>query len=69
MQQNIIEDFPIEIQNAYKNRGKYDDGWYPVGEKGFAFNAIGDYSHGYPVLCMMFDDVMGLDDTKDLIEN
>lgn len=68
IQQNILEEFPVEIQNAHGNRSQYEDGWYPVGEKGFAFNSTGDNPHGYPVLCMMFDDVMGLDDTKDLIE-
>lgn len=68
IQQNIIEIFPQEVQNAHANRVKYEDGWYPVSEKGFAFNAIGEQPNGYPVLCMMFDDVMGLDDTKDLIE-
>ncbi len=64
----ILDSFPIEIQNAYNSRGSYEDGWYPVSDKGFAFNAIGNYAHGFPILCMMFDDVMGLEDTKDLIE-
>lgn len=66
---NTVEAFPIEIQNAFNNKASYKDGWYPVSNKGFAFNAIGDYAHGFPVLCMMFDDVMGLEDTKDLIES
>lgn len=63
-----VEAFPVEIQKAYEKKNDHKDGWYPVSNKGFAFNAIGNYSHGFPVLCMMFDDVMGLEDTKDLIE-
>lgn len=65
---DMIETFPIEIQNAVEKKADYKEGWYPVSDKGFAFNAIGNYEHGYPVLSMMFDDVMGLEDTKDLIE-
>lgn len=61
-------DFPMEIQSAYASKSTYKDGWYPVSNKGFAFNAVGNHAHGFPVLCMMFDDVMGLEDTKDLIE-
>lgn len=68
IQQDMIEHYPQEIQTAYDKRAEYKDGLYPVSEKGFAFNALGDEPHGYPVLCMMFDDIMGLDDTKDLIE-
>lgn len=64
-----LDVFPIEIQEAYEQKVDYKDGWYQVSEKGFAFNAIGNYSHGFPVLCMMFDDIMGLEDTKDLFEN
>jgi len=62
--------FPVEIQTAYENISQYKEteGWYEVGDKGFAFNAIGNYTHGFPLLVMMFDDVMGLEDTKDLIE-
>ena len=65
---NTLDVFPVEIQNAFKNKGSHKDGWYQVSDKGFAFNVIGNYAHGFPVLCMMFDDVMGLEDTKDLIE-
>lgn len=66
-----IDVFPVEIQNAFNNKEKYKDNnfWYPVSDKGIAFNAIGNYAHGFPVLCFIFDDVMGLDDTKDLIES
>ncbi len=64
-----LELFPVEIQNAYAKIREYKDGWYQVSEKGFAFNALGNYAHGFPILCMMFDDIMGLEDTKDLIES
>lgn len=64
-----LDVFPLEIQNAYNNKGSYEGGWYPVSNKGFAFNAIGNHAHSFPVLCMMFDDIMGLEDTKDLIED
>lgn len=66
-----LEIMPVEIQEAYKNKEKYKDNeyWYTVSDKGFAFNGIGNYTHGFPLLCFMFDDVMGLEDTKDLIEN
>lgn len=66
-----VETLPVEIQTAYKNKEKYKDNdyWYTVSNKGFAFNGIGSYPHGFPLLCFMFDDIMGLEDTKDLIEN
>lgn len=65
-----ITSLPIEIQNAYNNKERYKDNeyWYTVSNKGFAFNGIGNHSHGFPLLCFMFDDIMGLEDTKDLIE-
>lgn len=69
IQNGTVESFPMEIQNAYNNKNSHPNGWYQVSDKGFAFNAIGNYAHGFPVLCMMFDDVMGLEDTKDLIES
>lgn len=68
---DIVDTLPVEIQNAYQNKEKYKNNqyWYTVSNKGFAFNAIGNYTHGFPVLCFMFDDIMALEDTKDLIEN
>lgn len=66
---DTIEEYPVEFQNAYKRRDSLEDGWYPVSDKGFAFNAIGQYNHGFPVLSFMFDDLMGLEDTKDLNES
>lgn len=69
IQSGMLDSFPIEIQNAKKNDNTGNGGWYQVGKNGFAFNAVGDYSHGFPVLCMMFDDVMGLEDIKDLTED
>ena len=69
IQNNTKDLFPIEIQKAFENKSSSANSWYQVSDKGFAFNAIGNYAHGFPVLCMMFDDVMGLEDIKDLTED
>jgi hypothetical protein len=73
---NIVE-FPLEFQNIYeeynKNENKdnqkksTDANWIQVSKKGFAFNFNGVNSiHGIPPFCFIFDDIMSVDDSKDL---
>ena len=69
IQEQDVEYLPMEMQSAWKSPNSQVDGWYTVSEKGFAFNVLGNYTNGFPMLSFMFDDVMGLEDTKDLMED
>lgn len=62
---------PQEFQRAIKQteKAKKSDGWIRISDSGFCFNLSGAYPKGLPMLSFMFDDIMGLEDVKDLIEN
>ena len=65
---------PLEIQNAYNlfksnklSKDKLiDSSYYQVSNKGVAFTLEKQQSKGVPFYCSMFDDLMELEDMKDL---
>lgn len=69
-----IEYMPLEIQNAYNlfksnklPKDKIIDGaYYQVSNKGTAFTLEKQQSKGVPFYCSIFDDLMELEDMKDL---
>lgn len=64
---------PPEIVTAYENKEKYSDSEYGRNmyyiKKGFAFNAIYGKSTGLPLFCAAFDDILSLDESKDMATN
>ena len=71
---DAIEYMPSEIQNAYKlfksnklSKDKLiDNSYYQVSNKGAAFTLEKQQSKGVPFYCSIFDDLMELEDMKDL---
>lgn len=75
-QKNVVA-FPKEVQLIYK---KYSDKkiqdadlidkkYYELSDKAVAFNSTLDATKGIPVFCFLFDDLMELQDVKDLKSN
>lgn len=71
---DAINYMPAEIQNAYKlfksnklSKDKLiDNSYYQVSDKGTAFSLEKQQSKGIPFYCSVFDDLMELEDMKDL---
>lgn len=76
-----ILDFPVEFQNLYleyknsKTTNKKDKdtssdpnekNWIQISNKGVAFNVSGMTIHGIPPFCFVFDDIMALEENKDM---
>lgn len=69
LREEDVAHLPQEFQGLVGKDTKDTDGWVRVSEAGFCFNILGAFPKGYPYLAFMFDDIMGLEDIKDLIEN
>lgn len=71
---NVIGYMPLEIQNAYNlfksnklpKEQLIDNSYYQVSNKGTAFTLEKQQSKGIPFYCSIFDDLMELEDMKDL---
>ena len=71
---DVIGYMPTEIQNAYNlfksnklsKDQLIDNSYYQVSSKGTAFTLEKQQSKGVPVYCSIFDDLMELEDMKDL---
>ncbi len=55
-----------EKQLTQEQKNALMQGWRQISDKGIAFNGHGVYAHGWPVLSFLFDDVLNLDDYKDM---
>lgn len=69
LREEDLLNYPKEIQQALTKDTRETSGWYRVSEAGYCFNILGAFPKGFPLLSFMFDDIMGLEDTKDLIDN
>lgn len=64
-----LEYMPKEIAQLLGKNSKDGSGWHRISEKGFCFNIFEGQPKGFPLLLFMFDDIMGLEDTKDIMDN
>lgn len=68
-----LDILPADIVRAYENKGAYketDYGKYMFYvENGFAFNALYSKSVGVPLFASAFDDILSLDESKDMATN
>lgn len=55
-----------EKQLTQEQKNALMQGWRQISDKGIAFNAHGIYTHGWPMLSFLFDDILNLDDYKDM---
>ena len=64
---------PDEIVRAFENKNSYKETEYGKYmfyiETGFAFNALYGKSVGIPLFCSAFDDILSLDESKDMATN
>lgn len=70
IKKDMLDVLPDEIVKAYEKgrnvESDYGRGMYLVSEKGIGLNPIYNKSHGVPPFALVFDDILNLDDVKDI---